>query len=273
MTTAQPAPTSPTFASPAAALQPPAGPLRHRAVVQAIQSAMLAPPPAPVAAREERWPFTVRIVRTPQDLHKAVKVRSAAYGHHVPELGSKLAAPEEADAHDIVLLAEAKFDGTPIGTMRIRTNDAGPLQVQQVLELPPAMQGARLAEATRLAVRGAGDGRMVRDALFKAFYLVCVQLQVDYMVIGARKPLDRIYEWLDFYDVGAKGEFVPLPYANNIPHRIMKFDVWSIEERWQALKHPLLGFFFQIQHPDLHVGIGELDGDQLDQPLDAPVAA
>lgn len=253
MTTAQPAPTTPTFASPAAALQPPAGPLRHRAVVQAIESAMLAPPPAPVAVREERWPFTVRIVRTPQDLHKAVKVRSAAYGHHVPELGSKLAAPEEADAHDIVLLAEAKFDGTPIGTMRIRTNDAGPLQVQQVLELPAPMQGARLAEATRLAVRGAGDGRMVRDALFKAFYLVCVQLQVDYMVIGARKPLDRIYEWLDFSDMGRPGEFIALPYAGNIAHRILCFDMRTAESRWIAMQHPLYSFVCHTHHPDLHL--------------------
>lgn len=217
------------------------------------------------APRVENWPFTVKIVSTPEQLAKAVKLRHDAYAKHVPDVAAKLVDPEEADAHDIVLLVESKFDGSVIGTMRIRTNDRSPLQVEQVVDIPEHMQGCRLAEATRLAIRG-GSSRMVRDALFKAFYLVCEQMGVDYMVIGARKPMDRIYEWLDFADVGEEDRFIPLPYAGNIPHRVLCSQVSTIESRWNEMQHPLCDFFWNTNHVDLQISMHS-DAHRIEQRL------
>jgi hypothetical protein len=205
----------------------------------------------PNASRTESLPFTVTVVTTEQDLLDAVAIRHAAYGHHLPELAHKFEHADDADRNDIVLLARAKADGRALGTMRVRISDRTPLQVGQVLPIPLQMQGKRLAEATRLAVRAGGGGRMVRDALFKAFWMICVAERVDYMVIAARRPMDRTYEWLGFQDLVAGVGFVPLPYAGNLPHRVLAFDVPNARRNWKAIDHPLFDFIFETQHPDL----------------------
>jgi predicted GNAT family N-acyltransferase len=209
------------------------------------------------APKVELWPFTVKIVSTPEQLAKAVKLRHDAYAKHVPDMAAKLLNAEEADEHDIVLLVESKFDGSALGTMRIRTNDTAPLQIEHVIDMPQAMQGRRLAGAARLAVKGAGGSFMVKDALFKAFYLICQQLEIDYMVISARKPLDRMYEKLDFQDIGEKGELIALPYADNIPHRVMVSEVKTFYSRWTQRNHPLCDFIWNTTHPDMRVDVSD----------------
>ena len=73
---------------------------------------------------EERLPFSVRIVRTQKDLDKAVSIRHEAYGRHIPALAALLEKAEASDSEPgtVVLLAESKQDGSPLGTMRIQTN-------------------------------------------------------------------------------------------------------------------------------------------------------
>lgn len=87
---------------------------------------------------EERLPFTIRLVRDPADLRKAIAIRHAAYARHVPALAETLRAPEHSDAQDgvVVLLAESKLDGSPLGTMRIQTNQYRPLALEQSVDLP-----------------------------------------------------------------------------------------------------------------------------------------
>ncbi len=208
---------------------------------------------APQAPKVELWPFTVKIVNTPEQLAKAVKLRHDAYAKHVPDVAAKLVQAEEADEHDIVLLVESKFDGSALGTIRFRTNDLVPLAVENLVDMPIAMKRGRLAEATRLAIGGSGAGYMVRSALLKAFYTYCVQMKVDYMVITARKPLDRMYVSLDFSDIGNEGQFIPIPYVGDLPHRVMINYVPTIKSRCTAMDHPLSGFFWDTIHPDLHI--------------------
>jgi hypothetical protein len=227
--------------------------VRNEASIHSFEDAARQHASAASVMREELWPFTVKIVSTPEQLAKAIKLRHDAYAKHLPDVAAKLLEPEEADHLDIVLLAESKFDGSALGTMRIRTNDASPLQIEGVLEMPAAMRGRRLAEATRLAIKGSGGSRMVRDAMFKAFFTVCEQMGVDYMVITARKPVDRIYEWLDFKDIGAEGEFIALPYVGGLPHRVLTSHVPTIHSRWAEMDHPLCDFFWNTKHPDMRV--------------------
>lgn len=205
----------------------------------------------------ELWPFIVKIVSTEQELAKAVKLRHDAYARHAPEMAAKLAEPEESDRRDIVLLAESKFDGTALGTMRIYTNLDTPLPIESVIEMPFEMRGKRLAGASRLAIKGNGGSRLVRDALLKSFVLICEQMQIDFAVISARVPVDRMYEKLDFKDIRAQDELIPLPYAANLPHRVLTSEFKTFYSRWTNMSHPLCDFFWNTSHPDIRVELAD----------------
>ena len=126
------------------------------------------------AKATERLPFTIRRVDTEDSLMKAVQIRHAAYARHVPEFARTLAAPETSDYEDdaIVLLAESKLDGSPIGTARIQTNFHRALHVEDSIALPSWLQGRRLAEVTRLGIGEGRIGRVVKIALIKASEVV-----------------------------------------------------------------------------------------------------
>ena len=205
---------------------------------------------------EERLPFSVRIVRNDEDLEKAVSIRHSAYGRHVPEVAALLEKAEASDSEPgcVVLLAESKLDGLPLGTMRIQTNRYRKLTLEQSIELPSWLQGKSQAEATRLGVIGNRMGRLVKTALFKAYFQYCVQEEIEWMVIAARSPLDRQYEALLFQDVLPGGDFFPMRHAGNIPHRVLAFNVELAERNWSQARHPLYDFVFSTTHADIDVG-------------------
>jgi hypothetical protein len=208
------------------------------------------------ATREERLPFTVRLVRNEADLRKAVAIRHSAYARHVPEFAEKLKAPEASDYEDgvVVLLAESKLDGSPLGTMRIQCNTYKPLSLEQSVQLPDWLQGRSLAEATRLGITDDRAGRLVKTMLFKVFYQYCLLQEIEWMVIAGRSPIDRQYERLLFKDVYPGMGYIPLRHANNMPHRVMAFHVDSAQARWAEAHHPLLDFMCHIHHPDIDLG-------------------
>jgi hypothetical protein len=209
--------------------------------------------------REERLPFTVRAATTVEQLGKAVQIRHRAYGRHVPMLAEQLRLPEAMDMASgcVVLLAESKLDGEPLGTLRIQTNRCSPLALESSARLPRGFEGCSLAEAARLGVAQGRVGHVVRTALFKAFFLYCVKARVEWMVITARAPLERIYEALLFSDVFPGEPAKPIKHVGNLPHRILSFEVDTAEERWSAARHPLYDFVFKTRHPDIDVGAAE----------------
>jgi hypothetical protein len=208
-----------------------------------------------VAMREEALPFTIRVVSNIKDLEKAVRIRHAAYMRHLPGFAGELTLPEDADSEQgvVVLLAESKIDGSPIGTMRIQTNVYKPLVLEQSVTLPDWVGTKRLAEATRLGVTQERVGRIVTTALFKAFFLYCRQNRIDYMVIAARSPVDRQYDRLLFKDVYPDAGYIPLKHAGQIPHRILALDVNNVEAIWAQAKHPLHDYIFHTFHSDINV--------------------
>ena len=203
----------------------------------------------------ERLPFTIRRVDNEADLWKAVRVRHAAYHRHVPEFARQLVRPEASDFGDdaIVFLAESKLDGTPLGTARMQTNLHEPLHVEESIALPDWLRGQPLAEMSRLGVDNGRIGRMVKTALLKAGVMYCQQNGIAWALATGRAPIDRQYEQLTFVDVFPDQGFVPLRHVGNIPHRVMAFDITTIEARWTAAQHPLLNFFCHIHHPDIDV--------------------
>jgi hypothetical protein len=202
--------------------------------------------------KTERLPFTIRIVTDDESLHKAVVMRQMAYSRHLPEFASKMTVEKgDYEPGTVVLLAQSKLDGGPLGTMRIQTNEFAPLAVEQSVQLPDWLQGARMAEATRLGVAGGTIGRMVKIGLCKALFSYCQQQQIDWMVITARSPLDREYEAMLFGDVFGQNEFLPMSHVGGLPHRVMAKPVAVARERWAEVRHPLFKFVFQTHHPDI----------------------
>lgn len=204
----------------------------------------------------ERLPFTIRRVDNEASLQKAVRIRHAAYNRHVPDFARTLLLPEACDYADdtVVLLAESKLDGSALGTARIQTNLERPLHVEESVALPAWLQGARLAEVTRLGVDEGRIGRVVKIALIKACFEFCERNAIDYAVVTGRAPIDRQYEQLLFSDVFEDKAMIPLRHVGNIPHRVMAFEIASGERRWTAARHPLLGYFRHTQHPDIDIG-------------------
>lgn len=202
--------------------------------------------------KTERMPFTIRIVADEESLQKAVEMRQVAYSRHLPDFASQMTI-ETGDyaPGTVVLLAESRLDGGPLGTMRIQTNRFAPLAVEQSIELPDWLQGTRMAEATRLGVAGGVIGRMVKIALCKALFLYCQQQQIDWMVITARAPLDREYEAMLFHDVFAINQFLPMAHVGGLPHRVLAKPVAVARQRWAEVRHPLFQFVFETHHPDI----------------------
>jgi hypothetical protein len=223
----------------------------------------------------ERLPFTVRVVRSDEQLQKAVAIRQAAYARHVPEFAEKLKAPEANDRIEgsVVLLAESRMDGSPVGTMRIQTNRFRGLAIEQSVKLPAHLRGASMAEATRLANDGGRLGPLVKTALFKAFYLYCMEAEIEWMVISARPPIDRQYKALLFEDL-YPGELIPMRHVNNIPHHVLALNVPSVEPSWGKLNHRLYDFFFRTRHPDLNLDAGDFSAwRQRELPAAMPAVA
>lgn len=213
---------------------------------------------------EERLPFTVTIVRNEEQLGKAVSIRHSAYARHVPELAATLDKPETYDYADgvIVLLAESKLDGMPIGTMRVQTNRHGPLAVEQSVAFPTWLRGRSVAEVSRFGVVEGKVGRLVKTVLVKAAFQYCLLKGIDWVIITARAPLDRLYEGLLFRDVFAEKGYIPMHHVGGIPHRVLGFEVAAGYDTWSGANHPLLGFMCETYHPDIR--LGEADPDCLD---------
>jgi len=243
-------PPLPSRALGVAALRPSSG--RPRAIAPGVRMEAL----NRIASEEERLPFTVRLVRSDADLRKAVQIRHAAYARHVPDLARTLQEPEATDTEPgvVVLLAESKVDGSPLGTARIQTNQFRPLCVEQSVTLPPWMDGERLAEVTRLGIVGGLIGRLVKTVLIKASFQFCEREGIAWAIATGRAPIDKHYEQLLFRDIFPDQGFVPLAHVGNLPHRVMAFEIGTGPVRWQEAQHPLLDFFCHTRHPDVDLG-------------------
>lgn len=205
--------------------------------------------------RVERLPFSIRFANGEEDLLKAVAVRQAAYARHVPHLAAQLSAPESMDSEPtaFVLLAESKLDGRPLGTMRLQSNLSGPLALESSVALPDNFRGAALSEATRLGVVQDKVGRVVTTMLFKAYYMYCLNMGIEWMVITARSPMDKRYDSLMFEDVYPDRGYIPMRHVGDIPHRVMALNVALVKERWARINHPLYNLIFRTNHPDIDV--------------------
>ncbi|RZI84756.1 MAG: hypothetical protein EOP38_07850 [Rubrivivax sp.] len=200
-------------------------------------------------------PFVMKLVRTEKQLQKVCELRSVAYGHHLPHLAAPLRIPDPLDRAPgtVVFLAEDKLTGEAIGTARLQSNTHQPLLLEASVDIPGELKRQALTEITRFSVRPGYNQFSTRQALIKACYLYCCAMQLPTILIGARRPLDRIYESLGYVDLFGDGRKIPLKHAGGIEHRVLKFDVYGAERNWHAQQHPLYQFMFRTHHPDIQV--------------------
>jgi len=219
----------------------------------------------------ERLPFCVSIA-TRENMAAVARMRAAAYGRHLPELGSRLVEPEPADFEwgCEVMVASSRLDGSVLGTLRTHANVLKPLPMEASMALPERYRDKRLVEATRLSVLGGADASLVRNTLFKAFYLYSLMQQVDWLVVAGRRPVDRIYDGLLYTDVGERGAFYEMAHAGGLPHRVMSMAVAEAEPIWRRAEHPLYRFAFQTHHPDIDLSAARDLGDNWNLPKSQP---
>lgn len=203
----------------------------------------------------ERLPFTVRLVRTEDQLLKVCELRSLAYGRHLPDVRESFAQPDEIDWQPgtVIFLAEDKATGLAIGSARLQINAACVLEVEQNVALPPHIQSQLLTEITRLSVRPGFNQFSVRNALWKACHRYCLATQVHGILLGARRSLVRQYLMLGFKDVFDDARDVYYEHLGNVKHRILIFNVQSAEREWYQSNHPLYDFMVRKYHPDIDV--------------------
>ena len=211
--------------------------------------------PQPSGMHTERLPFTVKLVSSEEDLAKAVSIRHRAYARHLPTVAASLDRPEilDRDEGSVVVLAESKLDGTPVGTMRIQSNRKRKLALEHSVDLPEWLRDESIIEIARFGVAEGRIGRIVKTVLVKAGFQFCLLNGIDWLVIAARSPLDKQYEKLLFQDVFPDFGFIPMQHAGDIPHRVLAFDVANAYEKWTAANHPLFDFMCKTHHPDLQL--------------------
>ena len=129
--------------------------------------------------------------------------------------------------------------------MRVHINRCSPLPLEKSIQLPECLQNLTLAEAVRFGIAEGIDGKQARDALFKAFYLVCLALKVDKMVVCARFPVHKLYLGLLFEDVFPSGEYIEMAHIGNVKHRLLMLQVSQVEPIWRKNNHFLLNIFFE----------------------------
>lgn len=203
----------------------------------------------------EFLPFTVTLARDADALRAALQIRQAAYARHLGDVAATMAGADDLDfgKGTVILVAQSKLDGTPLGTMRIHSNEFAPLPLEQSYTLPSDFAGHRLLEASRFGVVEGKEGTMVKTALLKACGLYSLSVNADRLVITARAPLDRLYQRILFQDVDESKAFIPMAHVGGIPHRVMYEIVKERHATWQAAKHPLYRFMYETDHPDISI--------------------
>ncbi len=204
----------------------------------------------------EELPIRVRVVRTENQLQKAVKVRADAYGRHTPAFADSLRSIEDDDKSpsSLILLCESKVTGDAVGSLRIHTNFDRPTYLERVLALPDFLRSTGIAYVTRLAVANGANGTFVKLAMFKALYRYCFATQISWILAVAREPVDRDLVRLGFKDILPNGEKLRRPEDfGEVDVRPLHFSVLDAEHEWRATGHPLYEFMVRKTHPDIEI--------------------
>jgi len=200
------------------------------------------------AALLQGYRFTVCSTR--RDAERALEIRRRVY---VDETGYDISVPDEYDGHSWILLAEDAATGQAVGTMRITSRSAGPLEAEEYFRLPATLRGPRVVEISRLAIvpehRKRQDGSpWVAFGLFKAMAAFVRQTDVQFMVVCAKPERAATYAFLCFRPTGVKASYTKLRGAQ---HELLFFDLRHGFEPYDD--HEMFRWFFLSQSPEVEI--------------------
>lgn len=207
-----------------------------------------------LAEHTQSLPFRIRLAHSEADLRQAIAVRTEAYGRRVPGMDEVLREPETDDFRDdaVLLVAESKRDGEVLGSMRLITNLQQPLHLEHDIALPLPFQNKKLLEAWRLTVKNSESARMVASALYKSLYEISFYNRIDFVLVVARHPVDRLYKAMQFKDALA-GEKFALSNTLNLPHGLYYLPIREADSLWRHADCPMYPFMAMTRHPDIEI--------------------
>lgn len=212
--------------------------------------ARLNPPYSCVPKKVELLPFRVRLANDYKDLEKISRQRAEAYSRHQPDLVRALSLHEpEADdlREDVVhLMAEAP-SGRLVGSMRLNTNINQPLRFEKEFLLPSIFRGQPLLEAGRMTAASGPDGRVVVSALIKYAFEISYRAGIEYLLLIARSPIDRIYKALTFEDV-FPGKKVETSAQPGVPVSLFYIPIGAVDQRLKDACCPFYEFLAETRH-------------------------
>lgn len=202
-------------------------------------------------------PFRLGIVRTDEQLTAICQVRCIAYSRHLPSFGVTLAKPEIFDTLPGVLnlFIQDKVTQRIIATARLQNNLFHPLAMSTAYTLPSWLLHAPSAEITRFAVlpEFSDAERLISKVLVKACYHYCFATQIGWIVIASRRSLVKWYLAMGYKDLDPTASYHRLSHMNNLPHRVLLFDVVAAERNWYTSQNVDYDFMHRIFHPDIEM--------------------
>jgi hypothetical protein len=213
-------------------------------------------------------PFSLRVAKTANDIERICAQRAQAYSRHQPDLVAKLdlGVPEKDDLRDdaVLLIAESHADGSVVGSMRLTTNINSPLRFENEFDLAPRFLGKPLLEAGRMTSRNGREGRLVVPALIKAAFEISYRTGIDYLLLIARPPIDRMYVALTFEDM-FNGQRVETSAQPGVPVTLFYIDIPAVDTRLRQAQCPYYQFLAETSHPDLVI-----DHDHIERRFNVP---
>ena len=199
-----------------------------------------------------RLPFTLSIATREDEVREVCAHRGRLYSKEMPELGERLREPEVLDRQAPgreIIVARSRLDGEIIGSLRVHFNNEGPLPIESCIEFPEHMQGKLIMEGARLC---SSAGPVCRSALVKAAIRLSQTHGACFAALTARPRISVIYESVGFKDLFEPNRVFPIPYVNNVEHRVMgmPLDPVSYHAATKAAMKPSVFDFYHAEHAD-----------------------
>jgi hypothetical protein len=193
--------------------------------------------------------FTRR-AKTPEDIEKVVDVRWTGYAKYFESRAAVLDRFDH-DPNALLLLATDEH-GRAIGTLRVLDGRRSEMEIEQFVNVREILPPHQLpcAEATRFSVPWTEKSRLVKLALWKAFYAYCTHHSINSMVIWVRPGARRDYEVLRFQPIERDGVFCH-PLLGNSEHQTCVLDLTVAARLYKETNHRLYDFFCTTAHPNI----------------------
>jgi len=193
--------------------------------------------------------YRFRVCETPEDARRSLAIRREVY---VEEKGVNVPVPDVYDRHSWLMIAEEEATGTAVGTLRVTTRAAGPLECEHSFVLPGSLRTPDVVEMSRFAIladhrQGKGRSPGVSIGLFKAVALFAHQVvDASRMVLCSKAERVQTYTYLGFRPTGVRAPYTALDGAM---HEILVMDIRHGYEPYRD--HELFQFFFETVSPQI----------------------